>query len=124
MDANQEAREEKKKELLEQLAELLIEEQVEQGVFLKTPHYSIIERQAVTLGRQLSRQAQARGSREIAAQSGHQATCPDCQARCPVTTKAREVTSIDGPVTLTEAVAHCSACRRSFFPSTCGDGAR
>ena len=66
MDAARQAREGEKKELLNRLAELLIEEQVDQGVFLETPHYSIIERQAVTLGRELSREAQERGARDVA----------------------------------------------------------
>ena len=50
MDAAGQDREAKKKELLNQLSELMIEEQVEQGVFLETPHYSIIERHAMTPG--------------------------------------------------------------------------
>lgn len=124
MDAAQQAREAKKKELLTQLAELAVEEQVEQGVFLETPHYSIIERQAVTLGRQLSRQAQERGAREVAANCAPQADCPSCQSSCQVETKTRDVTSLDGPVQLTEAVAHCRQCRRSFFPSARGVGDR
>lgn len=57
MDAAQQARSKKKKELLIQLAELMIEEQVEEGVFLNTPHYSIIELAAANLGRELSREA-------------------------------------------------------------------
>ncbi len=117
MDAARKAREAKKKELLNQLAELMIEEQVEQGVFLETPHYSIIERQAVTLGRELSRKAQERGAREIAANCAPQAVCPRCQTMCRVDTKTRRVTSLDGPVELTETIAHCRRCRRSFFPS-------
>jgi hypothetical protein len=117
MDAARQAREARKKELLNQLAELLIEEQVEQGVFLETPHYSIIERQAVTLGRELSRQAQERGAREVAASCAPKVACPTCQSRCPVDTKTRLITSVDGPVELTETVAHCPQCRRSFFPS-------
>ena len=124
MDAAQQAREAKKKELLAQLAELMIEEQVEQGVFLETPHYSIIERQAATLGRQLSRQAQQRGAREVAANCSSQVDCPGCQSACDVETKTRTVISIDGPVELTESVAHCCRCRRSFFPSASGDGNR
>ena len=124
MDAAQQAREEKKKELLNQLSELLIEEQVEQGVFLETPHYSIIERQAMVLGRELSRQAQQRGAREIAAHCDSQVSCPCCDSSCPVEVKARTVTSMDGPVKLTEAVAYCCKCRRSFFPSAYRDGNR
>lgn len=124
MDATQQARAEKKKELLMQLAELMIEEQVEQGLFLETPHYSIIERQAVTLGRELSRQAQERAAREIAAHCDSKVACPDCQSPCEVETKTRAVTSIDGPVALTETVARCHRCRRSFFPSASGHGHR
>jgi hypothetical protein len=52
MDAAGSAREVEKRALLNRVAELLIEEQVEQGVFLETPHYSIIELQAITLGRE------------------------------------------------------------------------
>lgn len=120
MDVVREAR---KTELLKELAELLIEEQVEQGVFLETPHYSLIERQAMTLGRQLSREAQERAAREVVAHCPPQAACPTCRSACPVTTAVREVRSLDGPVTLTETVAKCDRCRRSFFPSAGRDGA-
>jgi len=123
MDAIQQAREDKKKQLLSQLAELMIEGQVEQGVFLETPHFSIIERQAITLGRQLSRQAQERGAREVAVNCDSQVPCPNCQSLCQVKLETRQVTSLDGPVELTETVAHCQTCRRSFFPSASGDGA-
>jgi hypothetical protein len=34
------------------------------------------------------------------------------------------VASIDGPVKVTEVKAHCRKCRRSFFPSASGNGAR
>ena len=55
----------KKKGLLRQLAELTVGEQVEAGLFLDTPHYSIIERVAVNLGRDLSRQMQERAARQL-----------------------------------------------------------
>lgn len=122
MDAAQEARMAEKKELLARLSEIMIEEQVEEGVFLGTPHYSVIERAAVNLGRQLSRQAQERGAREIAANCGPEAVCPTCQSLCPVEVQIRAVKSIDGPVDLTESVAYCHKCRRSFFPSTGSHG--
>ena len=124
MDATSEARLKKKQELLRQLAELEIDEMVEQGVFLETPHYSIIERRAITLGRELSRQAQERAAREVAANCVLEVSCPTCQATCQVETKARDVTSLAGPVKLTETQAHCHPCRRSFFPSASGDGIR
>jgi hypothetical protein len=124
MDAAQQAREQERQKLLSRLAELMIEEQVEQGVFLGTPHYSVIERAAMKLGRALSRQAQERGAREVAANCQAEAACPDCQSACGVQTRRRKVSSIDGPVALTEAVAFCDRCQRSFFPSACrpGDG--
>jgi len=122
MDAARDARQEKKQELLRELAEITVEEQVEQGVFLETPHYSIIERAAVTLGRQLSRQAQERATREVAANCEAQAACPTCQLLCDVEIKNRLIMSVDGPVKLTETVANCPKCRRSFFPSASGDG--
>jgi hypothetical protein len=124
MDAARSAREAEKKELLNRLAELMVKEQVEQGVFLETPHYSIIERQAISLGRELSQKAQERSTREVAACCPAQVTCPTCQAVCPVETKSRRVTSVDGPVELTESVAQCRRCRRSFFPSAGRIGAR
>ena len=122
MDADQEARQQRKQHLLRELAELQIEEMVDEGVFLGTPHYSIIERQASTLGRELSRKAQQRGAREVAANCEARAACPRCHSSCQVETRKRHVTSIDGPVELVETVAHCRKCRRSFFPSTDRDG--
>ena len=123
MDAAQQARLDKKMELLTQLAELMIEEQVEEGVFLGTPHYSVIERAAVHLGRELSRKAQERGAREVAANCEPEVPCPTCQTLCRVDVRKRKVKSIDGPVELTESVAHCRKCRRSFFPSAGSPGA-
>ena len=124
MDATQQARASEKKELLTRLSELMIEELAEEGVFLGTPHYSVIERAAVNLGRELSCQAQEQGAREVAANCEGQVACPSCQTVCRVETRKRSVTSIAGPVELTETVASCRQCRRSFFPSACGDGDR
>lgn len=44
--------------------------------------------------------------------------CPDCERLCKVTVRDRPLTTAEGPVKLSEAVCHCSACRRDFFPST------
>ena len=123
MDAKRRAREQKKQELLRQLSELMIEDQVEQGVFLGTPHYSIIERHAHVLGQKLSQQAQERAAREVAANCEQQAACPHCGTRCNVRHQTREVQSLDGPVELLETVARCPGCRRDFFPSAGGTGA-
>lgn len=123
MDAAQEARLREKKELLNRLAEIMIEEQVAEGVFLGTPHFSVIEQAAAHLGRELSCQAQARGAREVAANYSRESPCPTCQTLCPVEVKTRDVTSTHGPVELAECVADCPKCRRSFFPSTRSHGA-
>ena len=122
MDAARQARDRKKNDLLAQLAELMIEEQVEEGVFLNTPHYSVIELAAVNLGRELSREAQQRAAREVAANCEPHAVCPTCHSPCDVEIKERQVTSISGPVKLTEATAHCHKCRRFFFPSASCNG--
>ncbi len=124
MDAKIQARNKRKQELLRELAELNIQEQVEEGVFLETPHYSVIELAAMNLGRELSREAQQRGAREIAAQCDTQVACPDCNAVCKVRLEQRTVTGLSGPVELTETVANCPKCRRAFFPSTRSDGVR
>ncbi len=124
MDAAMQAREARRKELLRELAELGIEEMVEQGAFLGTPHYSVIERYAITLGRELSREAQERAMREVAASCPTEANCPTCGASCRVQTATRPVTSLDGRVEVTETTAYCDRCRRSFFPSAVDVGTR
>ena len=124
MDAAQQARDSRKKKLLLELAELMVEEQVEEGLFLETPHYSVIELAAVNLGRELSQQAQQRAARELAARCDTQAACPTCRTACDVRIETRNVTSLSGPVELAETVADCPTCRRSFFPSAGGDGIR
>ena len=124
MDAEKQAREQRKLQLLEELAKLHLEEMAEAGDFDQTPHFSVIERAASGLGSRLSREIQARASREVAADCPPQALCPTCGASCKVRAKRRTVKSLDGPVELTEAVAECRRCRRSFFPSAGGDGTR
>jgi hypothetical protein len=44
--------------------------------------------------------------------------CPTCEKLCPVELRDRELATGEGPVDLSEAVCHCSVCRRDFFPST------
>ena len=49
--------------------------------------------------------------------------CPTCGLLCPLLYKGRSLKTIDGPIGLQEAVCHCPACRRDFFPSASGIGA-
>jgi hypothetical protein len=124
MDAKSQARQQRIRQLLRELAELHVEEMVEAGDFDQTPHFSTIERAASKLGKQLSRETQDRALREAVTGGQAQAPCPTCGALCDVTTRRRTVKSVDGPIELTEAVADCRRCRRSFFPSADGHGAR
>lgn len=123
MDAKRAARERERSQLLARLAELAVEEQREAGSLEGPPHYGDVERVAHQLGQHVSRQVQQRLSREVAADCEAITNCPTCGTSCTVDTQVREVASLDGPVELSEAVAACRRCRRSFFPSAGGDGA-
>lgn len=117
MDAAAKDREATKQRLLKQLAELLVEEQREQGVFDSVPHFSMLEQAAHALGRELSCAAQQRVAAEVVAREKPVAECPTCGRERSVTTAKRTMTSLDGPIEVLEAKAHCPACRRDFFPS-------
>jgi hypothetical protein len=117
MDAKRRQLEEKLQFHLQQAATLAADLQaVDQGS--KTPHFDEIELPAHEVGQQLSRRIQTTRAREVAADHLQEAACPDCGHRCRVETQSRPVCSLDGPIELSENVAHCLRCRRSFFPST------
>lgn len=82
------------------------------------PHFDEIEMPAHELGKKLSRAIQGERAREIALKELGRVYCPDCKKQCRVEIEMRDVHSMDGPIELTEPVAHCRRCRRSFFPST------
>ena len=88
---------------------------LEQGK--ETPHYDDIEIPAHELGQRLSRIVQSHRSCEVTLNEGEQAVCPDCSSQGKVEIKRRTVNSMDGPIEITETVAECRQCRRSFFPS-------
>jgi len=122
MDAQQMLLKEKLQDLLKQASSVAAEIQaIEQGDGL--PHFDQIELPAHALGQQFSRMIQSERSREVAASRLADATCPDCGCTCRVETQRREVNSMDGPIELTETVASCRRCRRSFFPSARSLGA-
>ena len=95
---------------------------VEQGS--KIPHFDQIEQPAHQLGKRLSRMIQSDRIREVAANGLNDAPCPTCGRKCRVEISEREVGSVDGPIEITETVANCRRCRRSFFPSACSVGDR
>ena len=89
---------------------------IEQGD--RVPHFDEIEGPAHELGKKLSRAIQGERAREVALKELGRVYCPDCKKQCRVEIEMRDVQSMDGPIELTEPVAHCRRCRRSFFPST------
>lgn len=116
MDAKQAALEEKLAKILKQAAEVGARIQaIEQGA--GTPHYDQIESHAHDVGQRLSQIMQQTRIGDVAAEHPLQVECPDCGKACQVLATSRKVISEDGPVELTETVAHCTRCRRDFFPS-------
>jgi len=116
MDANRTRLEAKLEENLKQASAVAAELQsLEQGS--ETPHFDQIELPAHDVGQRLSRLIQTTRSREVAADGLQSAPCPDCSCLCRVEPREREVLSMDGSIELTETMAYCRSCRRSFFPS-------
>lgn len=90
----------------------------------KQGRFTELEWSGHCLGRAIAQAATERLAGERAEQMVQQQGCPTCGARCSVVHREREFATLDGPVELREPVAHCSACRRDFFPSACGVGTR
>lgn len=118
MDAANDFREEEKVRLLSRLAEIMVEEQRALGTFRQTPHLCELEGISQSLAKRLGCVSLSRAVREVAAGCGTEAACPTCGQACPVEMTKREVKGVSGPIELMEPAAHCSACRRDFFPST------
>lgn len=117
MDARIEKLSRELQEALKAATEAAVALQRAQQDFSTVPHYSVIEEFAHEVGVQLSCLVQGQQAALVAAESGQAASCPNCGKICQVTTKTRDVKSVDGEVGLTEAAAYCSRCERSFFPS-------
>ena len=116
MDAKRVDLEEKLKVCLQEAASIATRLQaLDQGD--QTPHFDQIETPAHEVGQHLSQLIQTVRAREVAADGLQVTPCPTCGKKCSVDTTNREVHSIDGRIELTETVAHCTRCRRSFFPS-------
>ena len=48
---------------------------------------------------------------------GEEATCPSCGRSCKLKRKPRDLAVRGGKASLDEPLAHCTRCRRDFFPS-------
>lgn len=117
MDAAKNLREEENVRLLNRLAENMVEEQRELGTFQRVPHLCDLETVSQSLAQRLGCVSLSRAVREVAAGCDREAACPDCGRSCSVAPSERTVKGVSGSIALTEAVAHCPACRRDFFPS-------
>lgn len=113
---------EKLDQLLHEAAEVSVALDRVEGTIVGVPHYSVIEARAHELGQQLSRRIQAQQMGELAAHAPPVAKCPECGTRCDTARKKRQVTSIDGTLTVDEPIAQCPKCRRGFFPPPGGVG--
>ena len=115
MDVKQQELQDRLTKILRQAAAVASQLQsIEQGS--GTPHYDQIEIPAHEVGQRLSRMVQQDRAGELSAAHASETTCSECRNKCPVESKSRPVTSVDGPVEIVETVAHCRHCRRSFFP--------
>jgi len=115
---------EKLDQLLREAAEVSVALDRAEGTIVGVPHYSVIEARAHELGQQLSREIQTRQMGTIAAQAADTAQCPECGTRCQLERKKRDLTSVDGSLTIEEPVGHCPHCRRGFFPPPGSVGSR
>lgn len=116
MDANQNQLDKKLADLLKQAADVAAQIQAQQQG-PGTPHFDQIEIPAHEVGQRLSQMIQSTRATDVALEHGIRIKCPDCGKDCRIETTRRQVNSMDGPIELTESVAHCRRCRRSFFPS-------
>ncbi len=105
------------KGLLEEAALVEVELSRADGTIRGVPHYSVIERRAHALGKQLSQEVQARQMRELAASQSRAAKCPACGRVCDLEPQKRTLQSVDGPTEALELKGHCPGCRRAFFPA-------
>jgi len=116
MDGTATTLKEKLDQLLREAAEVSVSLDRVQGTIVGAPHYSVIEARAHELGQQLSRRIQAQQMGELAAHAPPSVKCPECGTRCDTSRKKRQVTSIDGSLTVDKSVAHCPKCHRGLFP--------
>jgi len=77
-----------------------------------------MEEVAAAVSRGLARGTLEQLAQRQAQQQPDELPCPTCQKLCPVESRPRKVVARGATVTLQEPVAHCSACRRDFFPPT------
>jgi hypothetical protein len=94
------------------------------GLLKEDVRFHVLESAGHALGRAVAQAATERLTLARAERLLEPQPCPTCGRRCPLVHRERELETVDGPIELCEPVCHCSACRRDFFPSASGVGAR
>jgi len=115
-----EKRLERKRGEIEELAEgwgkLLAREAFPNGVGLDVDLFTM-EEIAATAAKRLVRGAIETMTDDQAETLGTEHPCPGCGKLCQLDYRSRSIQVRGGPAELNEPVAHCSTCRRDFFPS-------
>ena len=115
-----EQRMERKRREIEELAQgwgrLLAREVFPDGVGLDVDLMAM-EEIAVTAAKSLVRGAVETMTGDQGAALGTEHPCPGCGQPCPLDHRSRVIQVRGGCAELDEPVAHCSTCRRDFFPS-------
>lgn len=116
-----EKRSERKRREIEELArgwgKLLAREAFPDGVGLDVDLF-MMEEVAVTAAKSLVRGAIETMTDDQTQTLGTGDICPGCGQECQLEFRSRPIQVRGGPAELKEPVAHCSTCRRDFFPST------
>jgi hypothetical protein len=118
-----EARIERKRREIEELAQgwgkLLAREAFPDGVGLDVD-LLMMEEIAVTAAKSLVRGAIETMAEDQTETLGTERPCPGCGKLCQLDRRSRPIQVRGGPAELKEPAAHCSTCRRDFFPSASG----
>lgn len=106
-------------ELARGWGKILAGEAFPDGVGLDVDLFTM-EELAVTAAKSLVRGAVETMSARQADDLAESAECPGCGRACRLEHRSRELQVRGGAANITEPAAHCSACRRDFFPSASG----
>lgn len=118
-----EQRIERKRREIEELAQgwgkLLAREVFPDGVGLDVDLFTM-EEIAVNAAKSLVRGAVETMAGDQSEALGTEHACPSCGKLCHLDHRSRAIQVRGGAADLVEPVAHCSTCRRDFFPSASG----
>ena len=118
----QERIERKRKQVEEaarEFGELVARQTFDEGVGLDVD-LATIENLAAFAAKQVVRGIVEQATAEQTEKLGQDHPCPGCGRSCRLEHRSRPIQVRGGEANLVEPVAHCSACRRDFFPSVSG----